>query len=192
MRRFGNVVKRRFYIMCKVIRLYRHGETEWNRLGKLQGWLDSSLTGEGRQLACEVKWEPDYVVSSDLGRAVETATLMFPQTNFQTDSRLREIYLADWQGQQMSDLVENAYYQLYKQNPGIFQGDKQESFASLAERMLEVLRGVSQLPFKKIAIVSHGVAIASVNAFLQEQSFENIWLYMLGNGEYLEIECTVL
>ena len=99
MKRCGNVVKRWFCDICKVIRIYRHGETEWNRIGKLQGWLDSPLTDAGRALAEQVRWEPDYVVSSDLGRAVETARLMFPQVPIQTDARLREIFLGDWQGQ---------------------------------------------------------------------------------------------
>ena len=29
----------------------RHGSTEWNRLGKLQGQLDTELTEEGREQA---------------------------------------------------------------------------------------------------------------------------------------------
>ncbi|RKJ30353.1 histidine phosphatase family protein, partial [Butyricicoccus sp. 1XD8-22] len=27
----------------------RHGETEWNKDGRLQGWLDSPLTNKGRE-----------------------------------------------------------------------------------------------------------------------------------------------
>ncbi|MGG7620406.1 histidine phosphatase family protein [Bacillus coreaensis] len=32
----------------KKIYLTRHGETEWNRVGRLQGWCDSLLTEKGK------------------------------------------------------------------------------------------------------------------------------------------------
>ena len=96
--------------MCKIIRLYRHGETEWNRTGRLQGWLDSPLTETGRALAEQVQWAPDFVISSDLNRAVETASLMFPHAKVQTDARLREINLGNWQGQDVTVLEKDASY----------------------------------------------------------------------------------
>ena len=37
--------------MYKIIKLYRHGETMWNKEGRLQGWLDSPLTEYGKAQA---------------------------------------------------------------------------------------------------------------------------------------------
>ena len=56
----------------------RHGEIEWNRLGRRQGQLDSPLTEDGlaqaRQVAAVVSGLPvDGVFSSPLGRATATA-----------------------------------------------------------------------------------------------------------------------
>lgn len=59
--------------------LVRHGETTWNRAGRIQGWADASLTGEGREQARAVgahlveTHDVDRLVVSDLKRTLETA-----------------------------------------------------------------------------------------------------------------------
>lgn len=65
------------------IGLIRHGKTDWNALGKIQGQTDIPLNEEGtlqarllaRRLAAEEeKW--DAVVTSDLSRAIETGRIV--------------------------------------------------------------------------------------------------------------------
>jgi len=58
--------------------LLRHGETLWNRAGRLQGWQDSPLSEAGlaqaRSLAARLAGERiDAIVASDLGRTRDTA-----------------------------------------------------------------------------------------------------------------------
>lgn len=59
--------------------LVRHGETSWNRDGRVQGWADSRLTERGREQAAALArrvttdYDVDYLYSSDLVRAKETA-----------------------------------------------------------------------------------------------------------------------
>src|SRR5260221_9571778 len=59
--------------------LIRHGETEWNRAGRIQGYhADSALTSTGREqvraLAARLAREAiDAIYSSDAGRTRETA-----------------------------------------------------------------------------------------------------------------------
>jgi len=58
--------------------LLRHGETLWNRAGRLQGWQDSPLSAAGRAqadaLAARLAPERiDLLVASDLGRTRATA-----------------------------------------------------------------------------------------------------------------------
>jgi 2,3-bisphosphoglycerate-dependent phosphoglycerate mutase len=70
-----------------------HSTTEDNLTGVNTGWLDGRLTAEGRQQALamgERRADVDVVVHSDLGRAVETASLAFPSTPRLADWRLRE------------------------------------------------------------------------------------------------------
>ena len=61
--------------------LLRHGQTEWNAGSRMQGQLDTDLTDLGREqanAAAEVLAErqPLVIVSSDLRRALDTATAL--------------------------------------------------------------------------------------------------------------------
>lgn len=58
--------------------LARHGETTWNRTGRIQGWAPTPLTARGREqareLAAEVAtYSPDRLYASDLRRTRQTA-----------------------------------------------------------------------------------------------------------------------
>lgn len=92
-------------------RLYltRHGETELNRAGRLQGRMDSSLTDRGCQQAHRVAEKLSSVISdtpiilwvSPLGRAQQTACIIsdyLAVAETRTDPRLAEISLGDWKG----------------------------------------------------------------------------------------------
>lgn len=59
----------------------RHGETTWNREGRVQGWASTPLTGQGRDQARQTgaylrEVGVDRLFSSDLRRAQETARLL--------------------------------------------------------------------------------------------------------------------
>lgn len=94
------------------MRLYiiRHGETEWNKVKRLQGQTDIPLAEEGIRLAREtgagMKDEPiDLVISSPLTRAVQTAKLLTEGRNIPilTDNRIIEISFGDWEGECILD-----------------------------------------------------------------------------------------
>lgn len=66
------------------LRLYflRHGQTQFNVYGRLQGWSNSQLTEQGILVAKEAGKEFaninfEAVYSSDLGRAVETCQIFW-------------------------------------------------------------------------------------------------------------------
>lgn len=85
--------------------LLRHGQTEYNATGRMQGHLDSHLTTLGRVQAGAVApviaaLPPDRILSSDLSRAHDTATAVGAAAGLaiEIDPRLRETHLGDWQG----------------------------------------------------------------------------------------------
>ncbi|MGL5406403.1 MAG: histidine phosphatase family protein [Propionibacteriaceae bacterium] len=85
--------------------LWRHGLTDWNASGRMQGQLDIPLNEVGRAQAVAaarqlVSYEPAVIVASDLGRAQETAHTLATLANCDvvTDPRLREIYCGSWEG----------------------------------------------------------------------------------------------
>ncbi|OKO85237.1 phosphoglycerate kinase [Bradyrhizobium sp. NAS80.1] len=94
----------------------RHGETEWNALGRLQGTKDIPLNVRGRGQAMQAagiladlfrrdgkdKAALPYV-SSPLGRARQTMELArrkleLPVADYSLDDRLREIGYGVWEG----------------------------------------------------------------------------------------------
>lgn len=85
--------------------LLRHGQTGYNANSRMQGQLDTDLSDLGRDqasAAAEVlaKRHPLVIVSSDLRRALDTATALAERCGVEVDvdTRLRETHLGDWQG----------------------------------------------------------------------------------------------
>ena len=84
--------------------LVRHAQSEWNANGRWQGWADPPLSDLGRRqsdVAAAALGPIDAVVASDLGRAVETATIiarilgLWPVV---VDPALRERDIGDFTG----------------------------------------------------------------------------------------------
>jgi broad specificity phosphatase PhoE len=85
--------------------LVRHGETDWNADGRLQGQTDRPLSDFGRQqarrLADELATEEfEAIYSSDLGRARETAEIVGARLELPValDPDLREKDWGTWEG----------------------------------------------------------------------------------------------
>lgn len=91
--------------------LLRHGQTDYNVAGRMQGHLDSVLTPVGHEQAARAApviaaLAPDRVISSDLRRAVDTAEVVGAACGLPVkfDARLRETHLGDWQGHTVAEI----------------------------------------------------------------------------------------
>jgi len=87
------------------IYLFRHGQTDWNKEGRIQGHLDVPLNELGRFQAARLRplfrhLEIQGVLSSDLSRAQESARLACEGLHLPVhlDSGLREVDLGKLQG----------------------------------------------------------------------------------------------
>ncbi len=99
----------------KRIVFIRPGETDWNRLGRWQGWVSIPLNDLGvrqaRALANFIRHiGMGALYTSDLKRAQQTADLLAEQLPFQPipDARLRERSIGLWQGLTQAEL--SAWY----------------------------------------------------------------------------------
>ena len=95
----------------RAVTLLRHGQTEYNAGGRMQGHLDTQLTADGRAQAAAVV--PllagigfDRIISSDLTRAYDTALAVAEACGLplSVDKRLRETHLGDWQGRTVAEI----------------------------------------------------------------------------------------
>ncbi len=91
--------------------LLRHGQTDYNLAGRMQGHLDSLLTTVGREQAVAiapeiVRMTPDRLISSDLRRAMHTADIIGDAAGIpvKLDPRLRETHLGEWQGSTVGEI----------------------------------------------------------------------------------------
>lgn len=87
----------------RVLALVRHGQTDWNAAGRLQGHTDVPLNSLGRQQAHDAgtslsagRW--DVLVSSPLGRAVETAQIIGSQLGLELAETVPELLERDYRG----------------------------------------------------------------------------------------------
>lgn len=127
--------------------IVRHGESEWNRIGRYQGQLDAPLSQLGlRQaeaLAERLRDEPlDRIFTSPLQRAARTAAAIarhHPDLPFETEPALLEINHGDWQGL-MSDQVIARYaagLREWRAHPTRAQMPGGESFSNILKRVLD-------------------------------------------------------
>ena len=115
-----------------VIFLVRHGETEWNRVRRYQGWGDSPLTARGVAQAEAIggayvpcaKWkQPKSSPARSVGRgaplrlsvARSLLKVSAAPPSLRFDERLREISIGAWDGLDRDEIAVLA--------PGIFDGD---------------------------------------------------------------------
>ena len=73
----------------------RHGETDWNKKNILLGSTDKDLNETGKKQAIELSKKLqhikfDYIISSDLKRALETANIVKKDASIIKNSKLRE------------------------------------------------------------------------------------------------------
>ncbi len=93
----------------------RHGETEENKEGIMQGHLPGKLSVTGinqaKKVALRLKDEKiDFIYSSDLARASDTATEIakhHPNITIKFVEDLRERFLGEWQGKNKKQITEH-------------------------------------------------------------------------------------
>ncbi len=150
----------------------RHGETDWNAEGRLQGQLDIPLNATGRKQATEAGRraaallrargrDPAAVpfVVSPLGRTRDTAervrtAMGLPPHGYGTDDRLKEFTFGAWEGLTWRDLAVRDRPRLTarRRDKWRFVPPDGESYAMLAERVRPWLATLEE----GSVVVSHG------------------------------------
>ena len=154
--------------------LVRHGETHWNREGRIQGVLDSSLTEEGGEQA-RINGElldsfgVTDLVASPLGRAAETTRIMVEVMNarHEFDDRLKERDCGAWGGMTWEQAAENHpdHWRARSLDPYGFSPPGGESLVALEPRIRmlldEVESRVHELAAgeRRLAVVTHGITM---------------------------------
>ena len=170
------------------ILLTRHGQTEWNLLGKVQGKADIELNEKGIQQAEETRdslsnEKIDLILCSPLKRAVQTAEIINQGRNIPIiiDERVSERDFGEFEGMPSTDFDFNAFWS-HKQN---LKYDTAENIRDFFERVYGFLDSIKkQYPGKRILIVAHGgISIPFKCYFEGIPDVETLLPLALGNCE---------
>lgn len=184
--------------------MLRHGQTEYNAGSRMQGQLDTELSDLGREqaiAAAEVlaKRQPLLIVSSDLGRALDTAVTLGDRSGqpVSIDSRLRETHLGDWQG--MTHIEVDAIApgaRLAWRDDARWAPHGGESRVDVARRSIPLVQELvaqqpewgADEPDRPVVLVAHGGLIAALTGALLELPVDS-WPILggMGNASWVQL-----
>lgn len=183
--------------MITKLLLIRHGETEWNALGKFQGSKNIDLSDAGIKQAGYLKERLDgafdCIYTSPLNRAQKTAEILCSEMNIApiVTKDLREIDFGEWEGLTI-DEIRNTYgkeFALWRSdeiNAPLCGGEQSIKLASIRAKKC-VLDIVNSNKGKTIAIVAHGGIIKAAILGLFDLKMTMYHKITLGNTAISEL-----
>lgn len=174
------------------IHLVRHGETDWNVEGRLQGWTDIPLNATGREQARAaaeaLSGRPiGAVFSSDLARARETAAVIaaVAEVEVVADAALRERRYGVAEGRLSSEVnleLEGRLDDLWADPDfAVEGGETRRQVYTRLGRFLEKLLAAAPAP--EIVVVSHGGALRVARGFLEGFPVDRLPNWSFANAE---------
>ncbi|MFF2015849.1 histidine phosphatase family protein [Paenibacillus sp. NPDC058177] len=156
--------------------LTRHGQTEWNLQGRMQGHQDSPLTITGKEQA---KWLQERlqkvpfeaIYSSTSPRAISTAHIIQGDRpgELRTKAELREINMGLWEGQFIEDIQEKDAEQFHSfwEAPHLYQpSGKGESYAALLERVIPAVEDImGRHTGGNVLLVTHRITLKVIMGY---------------------------
>ena len=190
-----------------VLYYVRHGETDFNRQGRLQGCRDTPLNARGRQQAAECgvllrdlfardhrKAQDFKYVSSPLKRASETmeilrATLGLQVHDYEIDARLIEIAYGEWEGLTLQEIeIRNAsVLSARERDKWDFAPPGGESYRELADRVGSWYSSITA----DTVVAAHGGgvrALLAISNIVSEEEATHVQIaqgvvYVFANGK---------
>ena len=191
--------------------LVRHGESEWNRAGRIQGQVNSPLTDLGINQAKAIRDHLSGILlnqeleiyTSPLDRAIQTAEIIaqgidHPSSKIIIEERLNDFSLGEISGTFGWDKVAEIFpkqAQLRLQDPMRFHPSGGESGAEFEARLRSLLEDLMDESSLKL-MVSHGIVNKFIRGILKNISGKEMvqlgesqnTIYRLEEGEETEIK----
>ncbi len=170
--------KTRFYVT-------RHGQTEWNLVGRAQGHLNSPLTDLGKRQAAKLgerlkDAKIDVAYCSTTGRTLQTSQIVLADRAIEIVQRdqLRELNFGDWEGkswQEIEQLNPEQLYNLWK-DPANYQPDNGEKILELVDRITAEFERIGEKHKGETVFVTvHGGVVKALMYAYQYCDIKNFW-----------------
>lgn len=150
--------------------LIRHGETLWNKEGRVQGASDVELSAGGKKqvelLALSLKDHPlEAIHASPLKRAYQTAEIIneFHHLDIQIHRDLMEMDQGDFEGVSFKELLvgKKEFLQKWISDPASVKMPNGESLSELQNRAWRTMKEIIGKS-KNALVVSHNFTIAAI------------------------------
>jgi broad specificity phosphatase PhoE len=169
-----------FYVAQKLVEhhqlrgavmLMRHGETDWNREGRVMGRNPIELNARGRaQVEAAARFvqniRPELIVTSPQIRARQTAEIMSGALGgvaIVEDAGIAEVLYGRWEGMVYNELIADPYYAEFRQAPIERPTPGGETIPQVQARGVDaVSRALTANQDRRILFVSHGDIIRTV------------------------------
>ncbi|MEP5731970.1 MAG: histidine phosphatase family protein [Sulfitobacter sp.] len=165
--------------------ILRHGETEWNVQGRLQGKFESTLTQKGiaqaeaqRAILAARDMSGFKALCSPQGRAQTTAQIALDGivSPIATEPDLREIGLGLWAGKYRTDVMANSAardgFDIYELAPD------GEGFAALHRRCEKLLKTLET----PCVLITHGITSRMLRLIVQGRPMDDLRDIQGGQG----------
>ena len=179
----------------------RHGETDWNVSGILQGWIDVPINEQGRRQAREMASSFadagfTAVCTSPLVRARETAEIVTAALGLPPQfchDGIKERHFGEIQGvpkSELADLNPMLLQQILRRNPcAEFEGG--ESMDAFADRVLGGFMEIgARHPGERVLVVTHGWVMDVVTRHIEGLPRSTILNHKRKNGESVWVEAS--
>ena len=188
----GNIDKN-----CCYIYLVRHGQTDWNRLRKLQGHADIPLNSVGKLQASDLsmRLKPikfNAIYSSQLIRAYETAEILnCNNIDIITIDNLKERNLGNWEGCAI-DLAHNKEKEMGISNMNQHEfinyklDESTESLSEVFNRLNNFIQDIKSKHLGQTILLSSHSAV--LNSVLCNLNFEDGFRWSSDNCAFLVLK----
>jgi probable phosphoglycerate mutase len=179
--------------------LIRHGQTDWNTRGKIQGSCDIELNDTGIKQAEELSskvLEGSYkfskIYSSPQKRAVKTAEILSRavEMDYIPIEGLEEISLGEWEGLSWAEVKEKypAEYEEWYINRRYTKPPKGESYQDMLERVLTAIHNIISENYDDVVIVTHSAVIMCLQCYITNTPFDEMTIFKTDNTSITEID----
>jgi broad specificity phosphatase PhoE len=181
------------------VHLFRHGQTDWNRLGRFQGHTDVALNETGRAQARELipyfrEHPVQTFLSSDLSRAHETASILAESLGLEVhqSEALREFNFGEGEGLSTEEIERrwgpDVLQRFYSVEPECddchFPGGESKRYA--IERVLAGMDAfLDRTGFESIGVACHG---GIIRRLLRELAPDRAGPGRVRNGDVFELQ----
>ena len=169
----------------------RHGETDWNAEGRIQGHTDIPLSGRGeaqaRRLTARLAHEPISIAyASDLQRAWRTAELALEGRDISVvrDPAWRELRFGEWEGLTSAETVvrDPEIAGRRRRHPATVAPPGGEHLGDLRARIAPAISMIAaRHPGQTVLVATHGGVVRALGCHLLGMDLDLAWRLGVSN-----------